>query len=904
MNDSNPDTSRTSPWELSVGPSLEHWEDWIENDADAWPDVRERHYRCIPTICFNCESGCGLLAFVDKESGDIAKFEGNPLHPGSRGRTCAKGPASINQVNDSERILKPLKRKGPRGGGEWEEVSWEEALDDIGGRIGTALREKRHNEIMYHVGRPGEDHFALRMLQAWGVDAHNSHTNVCSASARLGFSISFGADRPSPDYAHAKFVLLISAHLETGHYFNPHAQRIIEAKNDGARIAVVDTRLSNTSTHADHWISPWPGTEAAMLLATARLLILSGRVDMEFMERWTNWKAYLDDKDPAGPGTLQRYLDLLAEEYAQYTPEYAVQECKIQPGSVEYLADSIAEAGSAFASHLWRNTAAGNLGGWQVARALMLLHSLSGSVGTKGGLNPNSWDKFVPKPSLAPPPHSLWNEALWPKEWPLAHYEMSFLLPHLLRDQGAKVDTYFTRVYNPVWTNPDGCSWIEMFEEPDRIGCHVALTPTWNETAQWADYVLPMGLASERHDVMSQETHAGTWIGFRQPVGREFARLQGENPQSTLGTNPGEVWEEAEFWIALTHRIDPDGSLGIAKYFESPTRSGEPMTMDEYWSDVFGNVPGLPEAAEREGQSPLEFMRRRGAFEVPYGGRERYATKSDEGLEVAPGDVRSGFNTPSKSIELYSPVMGEWGFDDGLLPSYQRSQVHWSHMDMAAGDRALLPTFRLPTLIHTRSANAKWLQEISHTNPLWIHPEDAAQFGLQTGDLVRVHTGIGYFIPRAWVTEGMHPGVVACSHHVGRWRMFSESGAVGASSLVNIERDGSRFLFRAKQGAAPFKSGDPDTERVHWKEAGVNQNMTFPVQPDPASGMHCWHQKVNIQPAQPGDCYGDISVDTSLSRKIYDEWKAMTKPAPGPGGLRRPLHMNRPLRPTDDAYKF
>ena len=902
----NTAAGRTSPWELAVGPEPEHWDDWVEYDAEAWPERKENHYRCIPTICFNCESGCGLLAFVDKSSGDIAKFEGNPLHPGSRGRLCAKGPATINQVNDTERILKPLKRKGPRGGGEWEEVSWEEAVADIGKRIGKALREDRHNEIMYHVGRPGEDHFAMRMLQAWGVDAHNSHTNVCSASARLGYSLSFGADRPSPDYANAKFILLISAHLETGHYFNPHAQRIIEAKNGGARIAVVDTRLSNTSTHADRWISPWPGSEAAMLLSVARLLLTSGRVDKEFMERWTNWQDYLTAKDPGGPQTLDRYLELLAEEYVKYTPAYAMAECQIEEGTVEYLADRISEAGSEFTSHLWRSTAAGNLGGWQVARALLLLHSLTGSVGTKGGLNPNSWDKFVPKPSLAPPPHSRWNERLWPKEWPLAHYEMSFLLPHLLREQDSKVDVYFTRVYNPVWTNPDGCSWIEMFEHASRIGCHVALTPTWNETAQWADYVLPMGLAPERHDVMSQETHAATWIGFRQPVKREYERLEGADPQTTLGSNPGEVWEEAEFWIALTHAIDPDGSLGIAKYFESPDRPGQPATMDEYWSDVFGNVPGLPEAAEKEGQSPLEYMRRHGAFEVPYPGRERYATqaKDTSGLEVTPGDFRAGFPTPSKRIEIYSPVMGEWGFDDGVLPTYQRSQVHWSAMDLAAGDRALLPTFRLPTLIHTRSANAKWLQEISHTNPLWVNPMDAAQFGLKTGDLVRVHTQIGYFIPRVWVTEGMHPGVVACSHHVGRWRMFSGSGAVGASSLVDIERTGSKFLFRAKQGPQPFSSSDPDSERVFWKESGVNQNMTFPVQPDPASGMHCWHQKVNIKRAQDGDRYGDISVDTALSREIYEQWKGITHPAPGPGGLRRPLHMNRPLRPTDDAYLF
>ena len=241
----------------------------MELDSQAWPKRKERHFQCIPTICFNCESGCGLLAFVDKEDGQVRKFEGNPVHPGSRGRTCAKGPATLNQIQDPDRILTPLKRVGPRGSGQFEEVSWQDALEDIGSRIRTAFDEDRHNEVMYHVGRPGDDHFVPRMLSAWGIDGHNSHTNVCSASTRLGFSLWCGADRPSPDFAQAKFMLLISAHLETGHYFNPHAQRIIEAKERGTRLAVIDTRLSNTASHADLWVSSWPGSEAALLLGIA-----------------------------------------------------------------------------------------------------------------------------------------------------------------------------------------------------------------------------------------------------------------------------------------------------------------------------------------------------------------------------------------------------------------------------------------------------------------------------------------------------------------------------------------------------------------------------------------------------------------------------------------------------------
>ena len=80
----------------------------------------------VPTTCFNCESACGLLAYVDKDDLSVKKVEGNPAHPGSRGRNCAKGPATINQVNDPERILHPLRRTGERGGGQWEQVSWDD----------------------------------------------------------------------------------------------------------------------------------------------------------------------------------------------------------------------------------------------------------------------------------------------------------------------------------------------------------------------------------------------------------------------------------------------------------------------------------------------------------------------------------------------------------------------------------------------------------------------------------------------------------------------------------------------------------------------------------------------------------------------------------------------------------
>ena len=181
---------------------------------------------------------------------------------------------------------------------------------------------------------------------------------------------------------------------------------------------------------------------------------------------------------------------------------------------------------------------------------------------------------------------------------------------------------YFTRVYNPVWTNPDGMSWIEALTDESKIERHACLTPTWSETAQFADYVLPMGHAPERHDLhepgdargaLDRFSPAGAASRAGEAAGKSFNFTYEAHREAGLG----EVWEEDEFWIELSWRIDPDGALGIRKYFESPYRAGEKLTIEDYYRWIFENsVPGLPGAARKEGLTPLEYMRKYGAFLV------------------------------------------------------------------------------------------------------------------------------------------------------------------------------------------------------------------------------------------------------------------------------------------------
>lgn len=919
-------------------PPVSEWDDHVQFDPRAHPRKVPHSYMLVPTTCFNCESACGLLAYVDKEDLSIRKLEGNPAHPGSRGRNCAKGPATVNQLDDPERILHPLRRTGERGGGQWEQVGWDAALDDIAARIRRAILDGRHEEVMYHVGRPGEDGFAERFLQAWGVDGHNSHTNVCSAGARLGQTLWGGYDRPSPDHANAKVILLLSSHLETGHYFNPHAQRILEGKQAGAKLVVLDPRMSNTAGHADVWLAPWPGSEAAILLAVASHLLRTRRIDEPYLRRWFNWQTYLRERHPDAEPTFEAFLDRLQADYAAYTFEFAAEEALVPARRIEEIADLVAGCDRRLAAHVWRSAAAGNLGGWQVARALWFVLALTGSIGTVGGTSPNGWNKFIPHgPDV--PAHDHWNPLIWPAEYPLSTNEMSILLPHFLEEGRGRVEVYFSRVFNPIWTYPDGFTWMRALSDPAKIGLHVALTPTWSETAEFADYVLPMGHSAERHDTHSYETHSSKWLGFRQPVRRVAMERLGREVADTREANPGEVWEENEFWIELSWRIDPDGSMGIRRHFESRYLPGQKVTVGEYYRWIFENrVPGLPEKAAAEGMTPMQYMRRYGVVEIAsdlYRQDERSLTAEElaraepdaEGVLRKPtdpdsvppligeagsvgvrhedGSVTAGWLTPSRKLEVYSTTMRDWGWEEHATPGYIRSHVARSEIDLEVGELVLVPTFRLPTLIHTRSGNAKYLNEISNSHPLWLSARDAERHGVGTGDLVRLSTSIGHLVARVWVTEGIRPGVCALSHHMGRWRLHGNEGSRWVQGLVDITHpDGPEsWQLRYRGGIEPFESDDPDSSRIWWTDPGVHQNLAFGVQPDPWSGMHCWLQKVRMEKARRGDRYGDVYVDARRSREVYRDWLAKARPALGPGGRRRPEFLMRPVKPRRRAFR-
>ena len=166
----------------------------------------------------------------------------------------------------------------------------------------------------------------------------------------------------------------------------------MEGKNDGAKLITLDPRMSNTASKSDLWMTPWPGSESTLLLAIANYLIQNDRYDKDFMQKWVNWRAFLDvpldaidtpaardvlaEIQTKGDKSFEAFDRMLKALYAEFTFEKAAQEAQIEPAKIEQAAQWIAECEGRLATHTWRSASIGNEGGWQVARTLFFVNVL------------------------------------------------------------------------------------------------------------------------------------------------------------------------------------------------------------------------------------------------------------------------------------------------------------------------------------------------------------------------------------------------------------------------------------------------------------------------------------------------------------------------------------------------
>jgi anaerobic selenocysteine-containing dehydrogenase len=614
-------------------------------------------------------------------------------------------------------------------------------------------------------------------------------------------------ERPRPDVEHSAFVLLVGAHLEA-EPFGPQPGPIVEARLRGTRLAVIDPHLSNTANMADFWLPALPGTESIVVLALARTLLEEGLFDSKFLRSATDWQDFAESGREYSD--FEDFLRDLKDRSSLCTPQSAERASGIPASRIVTVARAIGCAGSAFSSFPGANTCLGPEG-HRLAQALELLHVLTGSIGTPGGNAPIPKNRFRP---------AVFSEPATDKQ--TAPAPMAGHISHLLRGSQTRIGIYLSRNENPVGSAPGAATWLEALLDEEKLGLHAAVTSEWSETAWLADYVLPVGLALENHALHIWQGPDAAHLSFSQPVQRAAAGRGGETfPFDSPGDG---VPEEDELWIQLSWCSDPDGSLGVRQHFESPHRPGSRLGVEEYYRWIFENgVPGLPEAAASKGISPLAYMRKYGGFALRWN-----AGPSDQFLQKH--CFFANFRAGDDSCAVRERP------SDGFL---------------------FIQTFGVAQSPCVPGGNSKWLAEIAHTNPLWIHTRDAARIGVRTGDLIRVSAALGHFVTRAWVTEGIVPGVVGCSRNAGRWRTERNHGTCRwRSSVVEVGRPGpGRWNFRQVQGVRPFSSEDPDSSEIWWGDAGVPSLLAI----RPGTGP----VRVKVELAGPDDRYGDVVIDVN-----------------------------------------
>ena len=238
------------------------------------------------TTCYMCACRCGIN--VHMKDGKVAYIEGNRDHPVNQGVLCAKGSAGIMQVNAPSRLRAPLKRVGPRGSGEFEEISWDEALSLATDWL-APVREKDPSRLAFFTGRDQSQSFTSFWAQNFGTPNYAAHGGFCSVNmAAAGIYTMGGAfwEFGQPDWDHTKLFMLFG--VAEDHDSNPIKMGIGKIKARGARVIGVNPIRTGYNAVADDWVGITPGTDGLFILSIVHELLKAGKIDLDYLARFTN----------------------------------------------------------------------------------------------------------------------------------------------------------------------------------------------------------------------------------------------------------------------------------------------------------------------------------------------------------------------------------------------------------------------------------------------------------------------------------------------------------------------------------------------------------------------------------------------------------------------------------------
>ena len=702
----------------------------------------------ITTLCApHCGGGCLLKVHV--KDGVITRIETDDDIDNVQLRACLRGRAWRQRIYHPDRLKHPMKRVGPRGSGQFQAISWDEALEAIAAELRRVVATYGAAAVVHWVS--GGDQAALHdgwrrmsrifcMLggytRPWGLHSYEGGIFAELTCFGMGYTA-----HTRDDLLNSRLIIMWGWNPAATIQDTNTAWYLMQAKEKGARIISVDPRFTaSTAAFAHHWIPIRPGTDAAALIAMANVMVTEGLQDQAFLDKFT-----------VGFEAFKNYI-LGREDGVARTPEWAEPITGIPAGSIRRLAQEYAATRPAA---LIAGIGPGRSAyGEQYHRAAITLAAMTGNIGRPGGScggkswGPHPLGKMGSGPKIPPnqvddsvpnPPGKLPNRKYY--IWGHGIINVFRLTDAIIKGKagGYPADYKFLWISNanPLNQWPNVNKTVEAFKKLDFI---VTEEHFMTPTARYADIVLPTATCFERTDVTMSASCPVSYAYRRkiiEPVGESRAPL--------------------DFATDLAKR------LGFADYNDKT---------DEQWVDAILQESPLPDVAafKRKGFHKIELP----GPSVPFRAQIEDPKKNP-------------FYTPSGKIEIYSKMIADLNLLD--CPPIPKYIPPWE----GPGDPLVkkyplqLITTHTKRRAHTQFDNVPWLRELD-PHAIRISRVDAAARGIKDGDRVRVFNDRGALVVPAKVVETIMPGVVDLPQ--GAWYAPDENGLDrgGCANVLSLDR--------------------------------------------------------------------------------------------------------------------
>ncbi len=684
--------------------------------------------KTISTICHLCNNGCGMQVWLENDR--IVKVEGDPNHPVSLGGLCPKGLAAVQLEYDDKRILHPLRRKGARGEGHWQQISLDEAIDIAAHNLVKIKEKYGASSIAYYIGSaPGWDtnfQYVQRFANFLGSPNIGGPANLCHSPGTIA-ALSVYGGRTIPDFEHANLVLLWG--FNPGSSLQGYARRILNSKERGAKLVVVSSAFSGFASKADLFVQPRPGTDGALALGMMHVIIDEALYDSDFVQKWTIG------------------FDQLKELVTGYTPNTVEEITWVPSNKIIELARTYATTKPA-CMHTG-NGLDGHTNVVQTYRSIDMLQALTGNLGLPGG------DIFSPELKFT---DILAQERL-PREiksvakYPLLHKTKRLCMPEIqdsiFSEEPYAIKAMIVQGGCPVVGNADSRRTKEALRKLDFLVIHEMFMTA---TAEFADIIIPAATFFEQDYLFKYQ-------GRRKPALDNLFGLQKKI-------------------------IDPLGESISNEGFRS--RLAQAMGLSEYfpWRDI---KECINEELQPFNLSYRE-LEERGVCLVKTSDKDLYQTYE-----------KIGFNTPSGKVELYSSTFKQYGYDP--LPEFiEPAESPYSRPNLfeqyplicGAGTKRVLWT-------NTQFRTLNYLTKIEPESFVEIHPQKAAELGINDGEYVVVESVRGSIRMKVKVTKATLPNVVFITPGWGQPYVNSED------MIVNLlTEDSNRCPISGATGIRSF----------------------------------------------------------------------------------------------------